>query len=375
MMGAWTETVEAKARIIHGQISAARALADRIGEDASKVDGPYLDLLGKLYRDEYLFAQLVDNSDLVARFEGPAVHAKVPTVAIVASMCSALREHVQKVVKSIVGLATDEPVRWPAGLDLQLSGMAPGSLVVGVCIPGDESASMEHQTMLPEVSRPVLEAVKEAVRSIAAITRHVHDDGIDDGIDEDCPDPAVRDTVVVAASKLAPSGRAGIDRLSLYEPDATGREATPLTRKSRKVLQNAVRQPVRVTGSGRFRGVVRAIDLDARRFEIRRVDEVGAIRCIFGSDRDALAKEILDAEVIVAGEYEAQPDQRPRLIQISSLEVVERPTQLSIDDVEEQRRLQAQVAPLIGSIRGGDPTRAEEASQRVRNIIAEKHAR
>ena len=42
---------------------------------------------------------------------------------------------------------------------------------------------------------------------------------------------------------------------------------------------------------------------------------------------------------------------------------------LPMDDEEEQRRLQAQVAPLIGSINGGDPNRAEEASQRVRDIL------
>ena len=46
-----------------------------------------------------------------------------------------------------------------------------------------------------------------------------------------------------------------------------------------------------------------------------------------------------------------------------------------LDDAEKQRRLQAQVAPLIGSICGDDPNRAEEASRRVRDILAEKHAR
>ena len=375
-MGAWIETVEAKARIIHGQISAARALAERLGEDPNKVDGPYLDLLGKLYGDEYPFARLVDNSDLVARFEGPAVHAKAPTIFFVASMCSDLCKHVRQVINSIVGPATDQRVRrWPAWLDPSLSGMAPGSLVMGVCIQGGEPEALERQRELPGISRPVLEDAKEAVRSIATVTRHVHDDGVDEGINEYWPDPAVRDTVVVAASKLAPSGRAGIDRVELYGPDVTGIEARPLTPESRKVLESAVGRPVRVSGSGSFRGVVRAIDLDARRFDIRRVDGVGAIRCIFGSDRDEQAKEILDAEVVVSGEYEAQPDQRPRLIQVSSLDVVVQPTQPSIDDAEEQRRLQAQVAPLIGSIRGGDPNRAEEASRRVRDILAEKHER
>lgn len=374
MMGAWTDAVEAKVRIIHGQISAARALAERGGHDPDAVDGPYLRLLGELYRDEYLFAQLVDNSDLVARFEGPAVDARVPTMSIVASMCSALRKQIQQVAMSVMGLATDERLRWPTALDPHLSGMAPGSLVVGVCIQGDEPDAAERQRTLAGVSDRVFDAVRDAVQGIATVTRHVHDEGISDSIDDDFPDPAVRDTVVVAASKLAPTGRLGISRLSLYGPDATGTAATPLTPGSRKVLNGVVRRPLRVTGKGEFRGTVRAIDLDARRFEIRNVDGIGAIRCIYGRDRDALAKEMLDAEVVVAGEFEAQRDQQPRLIQVSSLEVVEAPRRLSIADASQQARLKAAVAPLIGSIHD-ESMQAEGSSERVRAMLAEKHAR
>ena len=47
----------------------------------------------------------------------------------------------------------------------------------------------------------------------------------------------------------------------------------------------------------------------------------------------------------------------------------------AVDDAEEQRRLQAQVADLIGSLHGGDPNRAEQASARVRDVIARKHGR
>lgn len=36
-------------------------------------------------------------------------------------------------------------------------------------------------------------------------------------------------------------------------------------------------------------------------------------------------------------------------------------------------RVQAQAAPLIGSLHGGDPNRAEQASERVRDVIAQKH--
>ena len=61
------------------------------------------------------------------------------------------------------------------------------------------------------------------------------------------------------------------------------------------------------------------------------------------------------------------------LIDITSREWLDRHENL-VDDAEEQRRLQAQVAPLIGSIHGGDPSRAEQASQRIRDILAKKHA-
>ena len=61
------------------------------------------------------------------------------------------------------------------------------------------------------------------------------------------------------------------------------------------------------------------------------------------------------------------------LIDIASREWLDR-HEHPVDDAEEQRRLQAQVAPLVGSIHGGDPNRAEEASQRVRDILAKKHA-
>ena len=72
-MGIWTDSVELKASIIHAQLSAARALAERHNGSLQEVSEPYLGLLRSLYADEFPFAQLADSSDLVARFSGPAV--------------------------------------------------------------------------------------------------------------------------------------------------------------------------------------------------------------------------------------------------------------------------------------------------------------
>ncbi len=322
-MGTWTDAVEAKARIIHGQMAAARTLALRNDVDPGEVERHYFDLLSLLYSDEFPFASLVDSSDLVARFEGPAVSGRDPTVSVVTSMCSELRKQIQGIARSIVGLESDERVRWPTHLDPQLAGITRGSLVIGVRIqPADESSS--DQLALPHVSEPVVEAVRSAVRSLATVARHVGDEGLDKRVEDALPDPAVRDTVTVAASRLAPSGRRGIKSLSLYEPDSFGVKVAPLTPRSRKVLGRAVHRPVRVGGRGTFEGMVREVDLDARRFEIRNVAGVGAIRCVYSADVDRLVREILDARIQVEGDYETLPNRKPRLLKVSALKVVDR---------------------------------------------------
>ena len=95
-----------------------------------EVELHYFDLLNALYGDEFPFAQLMDSSDLVARFEGPAVSGRDPTVSIVTLMCSDLRQQIRRIAKSIVGLSGDDRTRWPNELDPQLAGITRGSLVI-----------------------------------------------------------------------------------------------------------------------------------------------------------------------------------------------------------------------------------------------------
>ena len=45
------------------------------------------------------------------------------------------------------------------------------------------------------------------------------------------------------------------------------------------------------------------------------------------------------------------------------------------NDADEQAAIRKRVASAIGSLRGEDPTRSSRASQLVREIIAEKHAK
>ena len=75
-------------------------------------------------------------------------------------------------------------------------------------------------------------------------------------------------------------------------------------------------------GRGSFVGVVREIDLDAKRFEIRHVADVGAIRCVYGPHMEEQARQVLDKRVRVDGQYETLPNRKPRLIEVSAMDVL-----------------------------------------------------
>jgi hypothetical protein len=331
-MGIWTDAVERKAAIIHSQLAAARSLAVANSASADQIGEPYLKLLRTLYAEEFPFAQLTDSSDLVARFRGPAVDIHDPTVSIVISLFSELREQIRGIAKSIVGLATDKRVLWPSQLDPHLSGIAHGSLLVGVSVSPPASDTIKgHQYEIEGASTQIFESVRAAVRSLSLIARYVNDGGVSDNIREAFPDPAVRDTVMVAAKRLAPTGRRGIESVTFSSPDTEQEQIETLTPKSRLALTHALASPVKVSTSGRFEGLLREVDLDARRFEIRGVSGIGSIRCVYGPTHDEIVRAALDARILVSGRYDTIEGQQPRFMAVDVLEVLAPPeTQLNL---------------------------------------------
>lgn len=332
-MGIWTDIVERKAALIHAQLAAARDLAIRHSGSPEEVSRPYLELLRTLYADEFPFAHLTDSSDLVARFSGPAVDTQDPTVSIVISVFSDIREQIRAIARTVVGLATDRQVRWPSNLDPHLSGITHGSLIVGVSVAPPTLASARVQLELDGVSDQVFASVRSAVRSLSVVARHIGDVSIDASFREEFPDPAVRDTVLVAARRLAPTGRRGIDAVSFFSVEGNDANPATLTSKSRAVIATALSAPLQLPGSGAFVGVLREIDLDARRFEIRGVNDIGSIRCAYTARHDEIVRKALDARVRVSGGYESLVNGRPRLIAVEGLELMTRPpTQLPLAD-------------------------------------------
>jgi hypothetical protein len=334
-MGIWTDAVNRRAMLIHEQLCAMLQVAEQTDIDKRSLSQPYLDLLSSLYSDEFPFAQLADTSDLIAHFDGPAVSLQDPPVSLVASAFTDIRDQIRGIAKSVAGLSNEQRSKWPSELDPFLSGLAHGSLIIGVRVPRPEDSKVSYQLSLPNVTEQLYQSVRSAVISLSNVSRFIESDKVSDGISEFLPDPAVRDTVMVAASKLAPSGRKGITSLSLIGPATDGRNGGALTPESRKVLNRSLTKPAKISGSGTFDGVVRQVDLDSRRFEIRRVRGAGAIRCMYEPRLGSTVKLILDSRVAVEGDYEVAEDSQPRLIQVKSINVLNTPAeQLLIDNID-----------------------------------------
>ena len=251
-----------------------------------------------------------------------------PPISLVTCLFGKLKEEIRAIARAIAGMEASSRVRWPADLDPQLAGVAHGSLVVGMRVPRPGDLGADGQALLPGVSDALYGAVQAAVQSLPAIPRLIQNGQVSEAIHEQFPDPAVRDTVMVAARRLAPSAQyKAINALFLNAPqqdqDTERGAAQPLTRQSRAILTSCLDSPSRqrFKGTGSFEGLVRAVDLDARRFEIRGIGSSRGIRCIYEPNYDQLVGGMLDAAVLVTGHYEAAPDQQPRLVRVDEIKV------------------------------------------------------
>lgn len=316
-MGKWLEALDAKAAIIHDQLAAAKLLARAHGREEALVAQPYLKLLRTLYENEFEFSRIADSSDLVARFTGPAVAGHDLPVDLVRKAVKDLRDQIRRIANAIVGLSGAKPVRWPSVLEPQLSGVMHGSLVVGLSLPP------QRESDSGQVDEPVHAAMRAAMQNLAAVGRCLEGDKLSDTVVEEFPNPAVRQAVLAAACRLAPSGRQGIDSVSLFNANQrTGRPPGLLTPASRRVLSQSLQRQAKAPRNGAFEGVVREMDLDARRFKLCRVRGKGAIRCTYGPEQDPGIADILGSWVRVSGQYETAKDGRPRLLAASSIEPI-----------------------------------------------------
>ena len=82
-----------------------------------------------------------------------------------------------------------------------------------------------------------------------------------------------------------------------------------------------MRHPVKSQEFESFTGTVREIDLDARRFELRRLSgtSIEEIRCIYPERLEKDVQTSLNRKITASGNIARSPDGNPRLLQIVSI--------------------------------------------------------
>lgn len=333
------QAFDRKVRGLHMTIANIQREGEALGFDeelVSQMCNPYFSLLQNIYSDELPFIIAVEESDLVLWLEGPALNVHNPRVSLISTVFSRVRVQIANVAKTIAHLS-DASRQIPRELDLGLSALAHGSLVLGFTLPspdGLQPNEFGQQNLLGEQD-PLYRAAREAIRTIGVITEQVSDSPTPAGIDEvykSVTDPAVRDAALNAIDKLAPTGRSGVESVSLGGRDTT-LAGHALTKETRKLLRPVLRSPVRSTESGTITGEIREMDLDLNRFVIRNIENEGItqLRCSFHFRREDQARHLLAQRVKVTGRIERDKDGRARLMAVASIDELGRMSTVAED--------------------------------------------
>jgi hypothetical protein len=216
-------------------------------------------------------------------------------------------------IKTLVS-SLNEAVELPREFDLGLSSFAKGSLYLGFSLP---EATPGH-ALLP--GDPLLTASRAALSTLGAVTAHIDESNAYDLIQRDFADPKLRDAALSAVGQLAPSGRRGVSSVAIGGRAMRDRTWCTLTPHTREQVRAWLDRPVLSDEVIELRGRVRAIDLDLRRFDLRRIDggNLPDLRCIYPDSFDGPAKQWLDATVIVRGQVESYQGVA-RLLQVQSV--------------------------------------------------------
>jgi hypothetical protein len=324
----WNDVLDYKARILYAQIAQMqKAVKEQGGSDEllEELCEPYTELLKSMYAEDYPLAKAIEESDLLLRLEGPAINRESPRISIITGVFTRVRTQVANVAKAIAQISESKK-RIPKELDLGLSAFARGSLILGFTLPSPEDIEQEQdgqQNLLGEQD-PLYQAARQAIRTIGVVTHHFTEGRPLDELSEFVPDAKVRDAALLAVESLAPTGRQGINSVSIGGREITVQESAPLTSAVRDEIHSQLEHPVLGEESVSFVGDVREIDLDARRFELRHIEnmEVNDVRCSYVDETDDEASEWLNRRVQVKGTVERDQAGKAKLLDVSSIKVL-----------------------------------------------------
>jgi hypothetical protein len=326
----WCGQLDRKVRLVHEQIAETISATKKTGCDQAFVDqlcAPYYRLLDRIYAEEYPVAKAIESSDLVLQFDGEAVNGRDPRISLIAAVFSNVRRRVGSVAYAIAEVVNPKGTL-PKDVDLGLTAYATGSLYLGFSLPDPDAFNEAGEKNLLKEDDPLYRATKEAIHALGVVSQNLDSGASEADLAREIPDPKVRDAALVAVQGIAPTGRLGIQSISVAGRAATGRQFHRLTPELRAVAKERTEKPSMPAATAEFSGVIREIDLDFRRFELRRIStsEVQEIRCIYPEEFSTEAKAAFESQnsVKIIGHVEKSPDGKPRLILITKLEGVRR---------------------------------------------------
>lgn len=312
-----------KAQIWYDQIAGIIALSNKVGKPIPDLS-EYYDELNKLFGEELELSKLIDNSDLIIHAEGPSAQSNSLKLNAVTNLFEGIDTQIKLLAQSVLRLAMEDVKPAMKHLDIRLNGLAPGSIYAGFSIKPLESSKLIGTAEEIEL----INSIKNVVVNLSEVPQFVNADGISEELSEVLTDPAIRDSSLMAAYKMSPTGRQGIDSIQLINPKDSGSRPSSLNIQDRAVLRRSLHEtPVIKSKSsyGTFIGQLRTVDLDKTRVDLRNlnIDGIDSLRCILPELTAEKGREILGRTVKVAGEYEKSINGKPRLMHIQSIEVID----------------------------------------------------
>jgi hypothetical protein len=313
----WSSVLQRRAQLLHQQIAAMQRLVTESGGNEEMIESScasYYRLLDEIYEKEMPVARALDGSDLLLHLDGEGLQTESPRLSLVAGIMSDVRKQVGSMIKTLVS-SFSEAVDLPREIDFGLSSFAQGSLYLGFSLPAPAAGQIAL------AGDPLFNASRQALETLDAVTHHINEPDAYELIKREFADPKLRDAALSAVGQLAPSGRRGISSVAISGRAMRQGPWPVLTPQTRQHIRAWLERPVLSNEVIELRGHVRAIDLDLRRFDLRRIDggNLPDLRCIYPASFDLRAKKWLDAAVTVRGQVESYQGVA-RLLQIRAVE-------------------------------------------------------
>jgi hypothetical protein len=312
----WSAVLQHQAHLLHQQIGATQRLVLDSGRDEmlDKSCQSYYRMLDEIYERDMPVARAIDRSDLLLHLDGEGLQTDSPRLSLVSNIMREVRKQVGAMIKTLVS-SVNEAIELPKEIDLGLSSIAHGSLYLGFSLPNPGPG---YQVLAGD---PLFEASRQALVALGMVSSHCEQSNGYELIQRDFADPKLRDAALSAVGHLAPTGHAGISSMAISGRALKTRASWPtLTPQTRQLVRSWLERPVLSEETFEFRGRVRAIDLDFRRFDLRRIDDghLPDLRCIYPAELDQPARKWLDTTVTVRGRVETYQG-TARLLQVQEV--------------------------------------------------------